>query len=169
MFKINKKTLERRQWRRSGVFIINFARILQLALKILLLTQQVNGGCVPCTHVCQTSCNYIPSNYSCKETFIGIRRTRCTTYTNSQDRSSQNFAKFTGKHLRQSLFLNKAAGLRPATLFKERLRHRCFPVNFAKVLRTLIFIEHLRWLLLIRLQQAFVKRRGSSKKIKIHL
>ena len=38
MLKINKKTLERYQWRRSGVFIINFARILQLALKILLLT-----------------------------------------------------------------------------------------------------------------------------------
>ena len=27
-------------------------------------------------------------------------------------------------------------------------RHRCFPVNFAKFLRTPTFIEHLRWLLL---------------------
>ena len=27
----------------------------------------------------------------------------------------RNFAKFTGKHLRQSLFFNKVAGLRPAT------------------------------------------------------
>ena len=35
----------------------------------------------------------------------------------------------------------------PATLLKKRLWHRCFPVNFAKVLRT-IFTEHLRWLLL---------------------
>ena len=26
-------------------------------------------------------------------------------------------------------------GLRPATLFKKRLRHRCFPVNFAEFLR----------------------------------
>ena len=26
--------------------------------------------------------------------------------------------------------------LRPATLFKKRLWHRCFPVNFAKLLRT---------------------------------
>ena len=33
----------------------------------------------------------------------------------------RNFAKFTGKHLRQSLFLNKVAGLRPATLLKKRL------------------------------------------------
>ena len=47
----------------------------------------------------------------------------------------RNFAKFTGKNLCQSLFFNKVAGLRPATLFKKRLRHRCFQVNFAKFLR----------------------------------
>ena len=28
----------------------------------------------------------------------------------------RNFAKFTGKHLRRSLFLNKVSGLRPVTL-----------------------------------------------------
>ena len=39
-----------------------------------------------------------------------------------------NFAKFTGKHLRQSLFFNKVT-------VPQRLRHRCFPVNFAKSLR----------------------------------
>ena len=33
--------------------------------------------------------------------------------------------------------------LRPATLFKKRLWHRCFPVNFAKFLRTPLFTEHL--------------------------
>ena len=47
-----------------------------------------------------------------------------------------NFAKFRGKHLCLSLFFNKIAG-RPATLLKKRLRHRCFPVNFAKFLITL--------------------------------
>ena len=40
----------------------------------------------------------------------------------------RNFAKFTGKHLCQSLFFNKVAGL----------------------LRTPFFIEHLRWLLLLQ-------------------
>ena len=54
----------------------------------------------------------------------------------------KNFAKFTGKHLCQSLFLNKVAGLGPATLFKKRLWHRCFPVNFMKFLRTPFSIEH---------------------------
>ena len=38
----------------------------------------------------------------------------------------------------------KVAGLRPATLLKKRLWHRCFPVNFAKFLRTPFFKEHLR-------------------------
>ena len=46
------------------------------------------------------------------------------------------FAKFTGKHLCQRLFFNKVAGLRPATLLKKSLWHRCFPMNFAKFLRT---------------------------------
>ena len=33
-------------------------------------------------------------------------------------------------------FFNKVASPRPATLLKKRLWHRCFPVNFAKFLRT---------------------------------
>ena len=60
----------------------------------------------------------------------------------------RKFAKFTTKYLWQSLFFNKVAGLRPATLLKKRLWHRCFPVNFEKFLRTPLFTEHFRWLLL---------------------
>ena len=60
----------------------------------------------------------------------------------------RNFAKFTGKHLFQILFFDKIAGLRPATLLKKKLWHRCFPVNFVKFLRTPFLREHLRWLLL---------------------
>ena len=51
----------------------------------------------------------------------------------------RNFAKFAGKHLCQSLFFNKVG-----TLFKKRLWHRCFPVNFGKFLRTPYFTEHLQ-------------------------
>ena len=32
-------------------------------------------------------------------------------------------------------FFNKVARLRPATLLKKKLWHRCFPANFAKFLR----------------------------------
>ena len=56
----------------------------------------------------------------------------------------RNFAKFIRKHLCQSLFL----GMRPATLLKKRLWNRCFPVNFAKFLRTSFLKENVRWLLL---------------------
>ena len=61
----------------------------------------------------------------------------------------RNSAKFRGKHLCQRLFFNKVAGqacardsfliklqVRPATLLKKSLWYRCFPVNFAKFLRT---------------------------------
>ena len=60
----------------------------------------------------------------------------------------RNFAKFKGKHLCQSLFFNKVAELRPATLLEKRFWHRCFPVNFVRFLRTAFFIEQLSWLLL---------------------
>ena len=49
----------------------------------------------------------------------------------------KNVAKFTEKHLCQSLFFNKVAGLRPAAFLKKKLWHRCFPVNFST------FKEHL--------------------------
>ena len=57
---------------------------------------------------------------------------------------SRNFSKFVflkfshysqESPMLESLF-NKVAGLRSATLLKKRLWHKCFPVNFAKFLRT---------------------------------
>ena len=57
----------------------------------------------------------------------------------------RNFAKFTGKHLCQCLFLNKVAGKRPATLLKKRFWYRCFLVNFANFLRTPFLTEHVWW------------------------
>ena len=52
----------------------------------------------------------------------------------------RNFTKFTGKRLCHSLFFNKVAGLRPATLLKKKLWHGCFSVNFLKFLRTSFFL-----------------------------
>ena len=42
----------------------------------------------------------------------------------------------TGGVLFRSLFYNEVAGLMSTTLSKMRFQHRCFPVNFAKFLRT---------------------------------
>ena len=55
----------------------------------------------------------------------------------------RNFAKFTGKHLCQSLFLNKVPGLGPATLLIKRLWHWCFSRSYVKLLRTPFLKEHL--------------------------
>ena len=52
----------------------------------------------------------------------------------------QNFAIFTRKYLCQSLFFK----LKPATLSKKKLRHRCFPVNFAKFWRA-PFLRNTSW------------------------
>ena len=60
----------------------------------------------------------------------------------------RNFAKFTGKHLCQSLFFNKVAGLRPAILLKKKLWH-IFSCEFCEISKNTLFTEHLRWLLLI--------------------
>ena len=59
----------------------------------------------------------------------------------------KNFAKLTGKHLCLSLFLIKLHAWL-AALLKKRLWYKCFSVNFAKLLRTPFFVQHLRWLLL---------------------
>ena len=57
-------------------------------------------------------------------------------------------------------FFNKVASLRTATLFKKRLWHRCFPVNFAIFLRTPFLTEQLRWLLLkLSLSKSLVVQR----------
>ena len=66
----------------------------------------------------------------------------------------RNFIKFTGKHSCQGLFFNKVVGLSPATSLKDRLWHRCFPVNFAKFLRTL-FLQNTSWRLLLEVAFSF--------------
>ena len=77
----------------------------------------------------------------------------CNSHRYSKNRSShlrcsvkkgvlKNFAKFTGKHLSQSLVFNKVAVLRSSTLLKKKLWHRCFPVNLEKFLRIPYFIEN---------------------------
>ena len=71
----------------------------------------------------------------------------------------REFTKFTGKHLCQSLCLVKFA-----TLLKKRLWQRCFPVNFAKFLRTPFLPEHLRWLLL-KLSQINLEFSGKIRKV----
>ena len=50
--------------------------------------------------------------------------------------------------VRVSFLVKLQTFMRPATLLKKRFWHRCFPVNFAKFIKTRFLTEHLRWLLL---------------------
>ena len=47
----------------------------------------------------------------------------------------KNLTKFTGKHLCPSIFFNKVAGLRPATLLKKKTLAQVFSCEFCQTLR----------------------------------
>ena len=62
---------------------------------------------------------------------LGLNRSHHWRYS-AKKVALKNFGNFTGKHLCCILFI------------KKNLQHRCFPVRFAKFLRTAFFEEHLR-------------------------
>ena len=68
----------------------------------------------------------------------------------------KNYAKFTGKHLCQSLFFKKVGGLMPSTLSKKRLWQLFFN-EFYKIFKNTFFIW---WLLLKEVAEESSKRRG---------
>ena len=65
----------------------------------------------------------------------------------------------------ESLFnkVNNNKGLRPATLLKKRLFHRCFPVNFAKFLRT-PFLQNTSGRLLLYIHRFWLRHLHSNFK-----
>ena len=60
----------------------------------------------------------------------------------------ENFTKFTGKLLYQSLYFNKLAGLRPAILLKKETLAQMYFYEFCETFKNTFFIEHHRWLIL---------------------
>ena len=111
----------------------------------------LNKGCLFQNKIC-----YLDKVYLDKISlyFAKIKFSKHTLYRSSHPEVFckkgvlKNFAKFTGKNTCSRVFFNKIGGLRPVTLLKKRLWHKCFLVNFAKFLRTPVFTKHLRWLLL---------------------
>ena len=76
-------------------------------------------------------------NWALNTAMLMIKKYKSSHQTCSMKKGVlRNFAKFKGKYLCQSLFFDKVAGLSHAALLKKRPWHRCFPVNFAKFLRT---------------------------------
>ena len=68
------------------------------------------------------------------------------------------------------LFFNKVAGLKSPTLFKNKLWHRCFPINFAKFLGATILqnISGSCFSILIQLQDFnCIKHRRGMKTVSV--
>ena len=61
---------------------------------------------------------------------------------------------------------NTVAGLKAHNFIKKKLRHRCFPLNTAKFLRTTFFTEHLWWLFLHCTGYCFVQSWPKQTKTK---
>ena len=80
----------------------------------------------------------------CKQ--FGFKKYRSSRLQMYFRKGVKNFAMFTGKNL-CSLF-DKYADLKACNFIKIRLQHRCFPVKFAKFLKTLFFTDNIGWLLL---------------------
>ena len=83
--------------------------------------------------------NYVSSNKNINEYISRSSHQRCSI----KKGVLRNFAKFTGKHLCQSLFFNKVAGLRPATLLKKETLAQVFSCEFYEISKNTIFTEHL--------------------------
>ena len=79
------------------------------------------------------------------------------------------FTKFTGKHLCQSLYFNKVAGMRPAALLNKRFWLMCFPVNFCEISKNTFFIEHLWWLLKVSLNLKWFSKNCTILHVLLHL
>ena len=60
----------------------------------------------------------------------------------------KSFLKVTEKQLCQSLFFNKVAGFRPATLLKKETLAQVYSCEFWQIVKKTFFIKHLQWLLL---------------------
>ena len=78
----------------------------------------------------------LPDDYQ-KQPFVDVLQTRCSCpEVFCKKGGCRNFAKFIGKQLYQSLLFNKLQAWQACNFIKTEIWHRCFPVYFAKFLRT---------------------------------
>ena len=101
------------------------------------------------------------SNFDSHNTMFFDFKGDSNMYRSSHPRCSvkksviKNSASFTGNHLNWSLF----SGLQACNFIKKRFQHRCFPVNFAKLLRTPTLKNTYERLLLYRAWKDNIKPR----------
>ena len=118
-----------------------------LLLLIVIHSERLYNLSVPKLHRAMAYCEVIfnfPAQKYCHTTnVVYISDTKSKEYKAGRYRSSRPevfskkgvlryFTKFTGKHLCQSVFFNKVAGLRPATLLKKTLA-QVFSCEFSEI------------------------------------
>ena len=121
-------------------------KALLIKKSVVFYRTPVNGYfCMYC-RICKFTCILFLQKYKFNNLLSYIAKVLLCEYNRSNHQRCsmtkgvlKNFTKFTGKRPCQSLFFNKVAGLRHATLLKKRLWHRCFPVNCAKSRKTLFY------------------------------
>ena len=78
---------------------------------------------------------------------VFFKKSHLFSYTDVEVFSKQSvlkdFTKFTRKHLCKSLFSNKVVDEGLQLYLKNRLWHKCFPVNFYEIFKNALFTEHL--------------------------
>ena len=90
--------------------------------------------------------------------YLSLRQLLSSSYKNEQE---MNFLKKISTNFHRSVFSardffkNKVPCLRPGTVLKKRLQHRCFSVNFAKILRV-PFLQNTSGRLLLKLIHVFL-------------
>ena len=124
-------------------FLFSWGPIFSMRRKLLVLSRE------------EININYIIS----KQVWLTLLALNRSSHRRCSVRKGvlRNFAKSTGKYLCQRLFLNKVAGLRHRCLW-----HRCFPVNFAKFLRTSFLQNTSGRLLLPKIASFLVLQRNKS-------
>ena len=85
---------------------------------------------------------------SCKWSFLVLPSLKSRRDVFFKKYVFRNFAKFTGKHQCQSLYFDKVAGMRTATLLKDKTVAQVFSCEFCEIFKSTFLAENLRWLLL---------------------
>ena len=126
----------------SNLVFYNFRMIMFHHQKSLPLNFIIPSTSLPHYVSTKTFIEYLFSEYLCFFWFVLATDVFCKKGV------LKNFANFTGKHFRLSLFLIKLQTQRSAFFLKKRLHHSCFPVNIANFSKTTFCMKHLWWLLL---------------------
>ena len=129
----------------------------QFPANLVTFTEEILNGklhflCSVCTifkawsAICTSVvCEFISEQYRSSQPECSVRKVLLESPQSSQKNTCARVSFLIKLQVSgQSLFFNKVAGLRPVTLLKKRLWHRCFIVNFAEFIRTPFLTEHLR-------------------------